>query len=351
MGIKFKDLFIDYREPVNLAQMKGEVLGIDVYVQLYQMLARIRRVEDGGGSFSHGDTVTSHLIGLFNRSVYMLENGLKLVGVFDGPPPDFKQATLAERSARKKEAVEKREAALEAKDMEGAAKYAQQTVSITDEIVADTKRLFDLLGIPYVTARHDAEAQVAVMTSNGLLDAAASQDYDTFLFGSPRVIRNLTVSQQRRRGGKTVTVVPEQFHLKTILDGLNLTREQLILVGMWVGTDFNNSVKGIGPKKALKLVQDHPTLAETLAVLETEHATEERPMDYYFPTDPQVVFDYFVNPPTEPVTKDDLKYGRLDKKGLVEFLVDDRGFSKDRVESRIQKLVGQQRQKSLSSFF
>lgn len=351
MGIKFKKLFYDFREQLNLkTDLKGQILGLDIYIMIYQMLASIRRMEEGGSEFSYEGHVTSHLIGLFSRMIFLLENDIKPVAVFDGIPPDFKAITLEKRAASKKIAQEKREMALEVGDLASAAKYAQATVSITENILEDTKKLFDHLGIPYLTAIHDAEAQIALMNQKGIINASASQDYDTFVFGAPRVIRNLTIGQQRRSGGKMITVVPEQYYLKNILNGLDINREQLIYAGLLIGTDFNDGVKGVGPKTALKIVKQYQTLDEIKEFVQAKYVTEEFPWELYFQVEPEEIVDYFLNPPYTEVKE--LKFDqKINEKSLIEFLVEERGFNKNNIEIRLKKILKRQQQSSLSSFF
>jgi len=349
MGIKFKDLFVDYREPVNVKQLKGTTVGLDTYVLIYQMLARVRMAEQGGQEFSYQGNITSHLIGIFYRCIHLLEHDIKVTAVFDGPPPVFKERLLKERAERKKIAEEKRKEALEKEDFEAANKYAQQTISIDEQILNDTEKLFELLGIPVVHAKHDAEAQIASMTRKGILDSAVSQDYDTFAFGANHIIRNLTVAQRRTVRGQSITVMPEQYHLYKILNGLEISREQLILAGMLIGTDFNSGVKGVGPKTALKLVKKYTTLDELSAHIRSTFVKENYTWEHFFETEPEIILEYFQHPPYQEVGE--LRFNNLDKKGLYEFLVKDRGFSKENVTNRIKQVVKIQQQSSLSSYF
>ncbi|MHA2340025.1 MAG: FEN1 family endonuclease, partial [Candidatus Hodarchaeales archaeon] len=189
MGIKFGDLLDDIREPLKLRDLKGKHVGIDAYVVLYQMLARIRPDQNDALALTDAQgRTTSHLQGLLNRTMSLIDQGIKLVYVFDGEPPEFKKKELAKRSERKKKAEEEYKIAMEKEDFEQARKFAQQMVSIDDQILDDAKKLLELLGVPFLTAKHDAEAHLAVMAKKGIIDAAASQDYDTFLFGAPLVL-------------------------------------------------------------------------------------------------------------------------------------------------------------------
>ena len=349
MGIKFKDLFSPYKEEVNLKSLNGKKVGIDAYVMIYQMLARVRRQEEGGAEFSYQGNITSHLIGIFQRSLFLLENGLKVCAIMDGPPVSMKEKILQDRANRREEAQKLRQEALEEEDMEAADKYAQATITVTEQILEDSKRLFSLLGIPVVTAVHDAEAQIAQMVRKGVLDACVSQDYDSFAFGAPYVIRNLTVSQRRIIRGKTITVLPEQYYLDKILSGLEVTQDQLILAGMLIGTDFNNGVKGVGPKTALKLVKEYPTIEKIKPHIEAKFTEGDYSWDYYFPVEADEIMSYFQNPPYNDAQN--LKFGKVDSKGITKFLVDERGFSPENVENRLKKVLIMQRQSSLTSFF
>ena len=349
MGIKFKDLFKDYKEDINLKMLSGKKVGIDAYVMIYQMLARVRIAEQGGQEFSYQGNTTSHLIGIFQRSIRLLENGLKVCAVMDGPPVPMKEKILKERTSRRQEAEKLRQEALDEDDMEAANKFAQQAITVTDQILEDTSKLFSLLGIPVVTAVHDAEAQIAQMIRHNLLQSCVSQDYDAFPFGASHVIRNLTVSQKRMSGGKTITVLPEQYYLQNILSGLDISRDQLILAGILIGTDFNNGIKGVGPKSALKLVKNYPTLEKLRSHIESKFISDDYTWEYYFPTEPEQIVSYFQDPPFTEVS--DVQFGKVDQKGITEFLVNDRGFNADNVENRLKKVLKMQKQSSLSSFF
>lgn len=349
MGIKFKDLFGPYKEDVDLKVLSGKKVGIDAYVMIYQMLARIRMAEQGGQEFSFQGNITSHLIGIFNRSLYLLENGLKVCAIMDGPPVQMKERVLNERAHRKEEAEKRRLEALEEDDMEAANKFAQASISVTEQILEDTKKLFDLLGIPVINAVHDAEAQIAMMIRNNVLDSCVSQDYDAFAFGASHVIRNLSVSQRRVIGGRTIVVTPEQYYLDKILSGLDISRDQLILAGILIGTDFNNGVKGVGPKTALKLVKQYPTIDELRPQIESKFITDDYTWEYFFPSEPEEIMSYFKDPPyTDP---GELKFGKVDSKKIKEFLVEERGFTAQTVENRLKKILKIQKQSSLSSFF
>jgi len=250
VGVPFRDLVA--REPIEVSDLRGKKVAIDAYNVLYQFLSAIRQ-SDGTPLKDNNGNVTSHLNGLFYRTLKLMQAGIKPCFVFDGDAPELKSDTQAKRAQIKTDAEVKYSAAVEAGDMESAKKYAQQTSRLTSEMIKEAKELIVAMGLPVVQALGDAEAQAAYICQKGQVWAVVSQDYDALLFGSPRVVRNLTVSQ-RSRGGKIIS--PELIELAKTLNELKIDLHGLIDVAILVGTDFNEGIKGIGPKTAVKVVQE-----------------------------------------------------------------------------------------------
>ena len=142
--------------------------------------------------------------------------------------------------------------------MADARKYAQQTTSMQDGMVDDSKKLLDMFGIPYVDAPSEGEATAAYMTQTGKAYASASQDFDSVLFGAKKLVRNFTNSGRRKIPNRNtyVDVVPEIIESSRTLEELKLTKEQLVDIGILIGTDFNpDGFERVGPKTALKLIR------------------------------------------------------------------------------------------------
>jgi flap endonuclease-1 len=204
--------------------------------------------------------VTSHLSGLFYRTSNLLEMGIKPIYVFDGKPPKFKQEEIQRRKEVKTEMAANYEKAAATGDTAKMRTYAQATSSIRDYMKTDAQKLLELMGLPWVQAPSEGEAQAAHMTRKGTTQYCASQDYDSLLFGAPMLLRNVTISGRRKLPGKNIyiDIVPEVISLQESLKQTELTHEQLIDVGILVGTDFNpDGIKGLGPKTALKLIKQH----------------------------------------------------------------------------------------------
>jgi flap endonuclease-1 len=250
MGVPFKDIVV--RKPISLDDLKGKTVAIDTYNMLYQFLSAIRQYDGTPLKDSKGN-ITSHLNGLFYRTLRLLQAGVRPCFVFDGDAPELKSETQEARIKVKVAAREKYEDALASGDHETAKKYAQQTSHLTSDMVKEAKELISAMGLPWVQALGDAEAQAAHMASKGRVWAVISQDYDSLLFGAPRVIRNLTVSP-RKKGSKIVS--PELIDLATMLNQLKIDLPKLVNAAILIGTDYNEGIKGIGPKTALKIVQE-----------------------------------------------------------------------------------------------
>ncbi len=252
------------RAEIDMDSLSGRRIAVDAYNTIYQFVSAIRQPD--GRPLSDADgRPTSHLIGILHRNSRLLRAGIRPVYVFDGAPNRLKFETLDKRKEAKLRAEERYREAVEKKDMERAYSLAMQTTRLTDDIIAESARMLSLMGIPFLTAPEDGEAQASVMARRGDVWATASQDFDTMLFGSPRTVRNLTLSSRRRIPGKSgfSQVKLELVDMEHNLRRLGLSREQVVDLAILVGTDFNEGIKGIGPKKALKIIREKGRIEET----------------------------------------------------------------------------------------
>ena len=343
MGVNLGDIVPKVK--VELRDLSGKVIAIDAYNALYQFLSIIRQLDGTPLKDSRG-RITSHLSGLFYRTCNLLELGIKPIYVFDGTPPEMKEMEIKRRMKIKEEAQLKYEEALREGRLEEARMYAQMTSHLKDYMADDAKRLLTEMGIPWVQAPSEGEAQAAHIAKKGDADYCASQDFDSLLFGAPRLLRNLTISGRRKLPRKNVyiEVSPEIIEMPRVLKDLGITREQLIDIGILVGTDFNpDGVKGIGPKKALKIIKKHGSLDKALKEIKNAE----------FPVDPKKIKEFFLNP---TVTDDyELAWKEPDVNGVVDFLCGERDFSESRVRKALQKAIDGMRRartkRTLDSWF
>jgi flap endonuclease-1 len=317
------------KQTISLSVLRGRTLAVDGHGELYQFLALIR-LRDGTPLKDSTGRITSHLAGLFYRVTRLIaEHGVRLVFVFDGVPPALKAEEVAKRREVRKRYELEHAAALARGDTAAAYSKATMTSRLTREMIGEARELLRLMGVPVVQAPSEGEAQASHMaaTSPGVW-AAASKDYDALLFGAPRLVRFLTISGREflPSQGTFRPIVPETIELARLLDTWRIDREGLVDLALLVGTDFNQGVKGIGPKKALTLVQRHGRIEQMPAAVrealgDLSIVNEVRRI--YLA--PNVTDEYNVEP-FEP-----------DLAGIVRFLCDEREFSRDRVGAAIDR--------------
>lgn len=340
MGVQLGPL-IQPKE-ITIQYLSGKNVGVDALNWIFQFLSIIRQ-PDGTPLMDKKGRVTSHISGLFYRNLNLIEAGIKLIYVFDGPKPHFKSETTAKRREIRAEAKEKWLEAKEKGKIEEARKYAQAATEITDEMIEESKRLLQAMAIPVVQAPSEGDAQLAHMAIKGDLDYVASQDWDMLLFGAPRLIRNLNITGKRKVPGKEEyrEISPEMIELDKTLKSLGIKQEQLILIGILSGTDYNpGGIERFGPKTSLKFVLEHKTLENVL-----------KNVQWPFAVPAKEIYDFFSKPPA--TDKYSLKIKGIDKEAIRKILVKGHDFSEERVENafkRLEELEQKKKQKTLGSW-
>src|SRR3989344_2025596 len=345
MGLNIKDLIV--KEEITIKALKGKILAVDSMNILYQFLTTISGIDGSVLTDSKG-RVTSHLIGLFSRTTVLMEQGIKLVFVFDGKPPAIKQETWEKRRNIKEEAELKFQEAEKMGYQEEMRKYASRTTRLTKEMIIDAKNLITALGLPIVQAPSEGEAQTAYLVKKGDAYASLSQDYDNLIFGCPRLLRNLSIEGRRKKIGKAAyrTIKPEVINLKKVLDHLEINLSQLRALAILMGTDYNpGGVKGIGPKTALKMVKKHQNDFESLF-------KEANWLNYFPELSWKDLIEVIEN---IPVTDNyDLKWHKINLPEAIKLLVSGHDFNPEKVEAKLKKLEAGQNilsQQGLKSFF
>jgi flap endonuclease-1 len=332
MGTNLRDLA--HARPIELSALAGKVLVVDTYNLLYQFLTTVRQ-QDGSLLVDSRGQVTSHLSGLFSRLSALLQAGARPAFVFDGKAPVQKRAEQARRSESKVRAQQSYEIAKEREDIGGMRKFASRTVHLTPEIIGSAQELIRLFGCPVIQAPSEGEAQAAHIVRREQAYAVVSQDYDSLLYATPRLIRNLSLTGKRRQRLGHVDAKPEIIDLSEILASLGISGDQLIALAMLVGTDYHPGIKGIGPKKALALVQ--------------KHGSEFEPLFHeagWIEGSWREVFALFKE---MPVTEDyALRWMPVDRMAIERFLCDGHDFSRERISSGLEGFTRVQR--GLSDF-
>jgi flap endonuclease-1 len=341
LGVNLTPIIL--KRTLSLDDLRDKSLAVDANNYLYQFLALIR-TRDGTPLQDKKGNITSHLAGLLFRSTCLIQDyGIRLVFVFDGKPPKQKEQEIIKRRERRTKALSEYNQALEKGDLATAWSKAVMTSRLTTPLVGDAKRLLGLLGIPFVQSPSEAEAQAAFMAKKGDVWAASSKDYDSLLFGAPRLLRYLTIYGREFYPSKGTSrpLRPELMELERILTHYGITRQQLVDVAILVGTDFNRGIKGIGPKIALRLVKKNESienLPDNLKSCLTENFKEVR--------------NIFLKPPV--LDNYSINYHEMQEEALIRFLCVERDFSLERVKrviDRMKKFCADKKQMRLENWF
>lgn len=339
MGVDISNILVKHQ--TSLKDNSGLTLSLDGYNILYQFLSGIRQ-PDGTPLMDSQGRVTSHLSGIFYRTINLMEAGIRPIFVFDGKPSELKNRTIEARIMLKEKAKAELEEARAAGNEERVRSLSARTSHLTRDMVQEARTLLDYMGVPNMVAPSEGEAQASMMSKLGIVDGVISQDYDCLMFGARRVFRNFTFFGRRKVPGRNmyINVVPEYIDLRENLEKLQITHEQLIQIGILVGTDFNSGIYKVGAKTALNLIRKH---GDIYGALEAKNASIEN-LDR--------ILDLFRNPPYTEVSEVQLKKPEPSK--IMDFLCSEHDFTPNRIENYVntlETLQQKQSQKSLDSFF
>lgn len=325
------------RKEITLDSLSGKTVAVDSFNIIYQFLSSIRG-EDGNPLMDERGNITSHLSGLFYRSFNLLQKNISPAFVFDGKHHQLKSKTVEARNKIRTDAREEQKKALEEGDMEKARMFGSRALFLNQDMLKDAKTLIEAMGFPIIQSPSEGEAQIAYLVQQGKVYGGVSQDYDSLLFGCPRILRNITVSGKRKIPSRNayMTISPEMIILEEALQKIQLSRQKLIWLAMLIGTDFNEKFPKIGPKTALKLVQKFNSFEEIIK--ETK---------YEIDFDWKEVEDIFLNPEFNDNYK--IEFKLPDKEKIMKFLCDDHGFDPTRVQNILDKVILQQKEQKAQS--
>lgn len=335
MGVKLPGILP--MKTIDWVDLKNKKIAIDASNMLYQFLSTIRQ-KDGTLLMDSQSRVTSHLSGTFYRMSNLMQKGISVCVCFDGEPSELKYKTQQQRRERKEKAREKYKAAKKEEDIESMYKYSKQVVYLSDDMIKETKELLKAMGIPVIQAPQEADAQISFITEKKDVDFAASSDMDCLLHSCPKLIPNLTLSQTRNLpGGKFVYIKPYVIELKEVLKHLDINQDQLIVIGILTGTDYNpKGVLGIGPKTALKLVHQYKDFDTLFKEVKADFNWKQ-------------IFAIFKS---MPIMKNyQLKWTAPNPDKIREILVEEHDFNEERVNNTIEKITNRDmQQEGLNKF-
>lgn len=302
----------------------GRKIAIDASMCIYQFLIAVR--QEGNNLANEEGETTSHLMGIFYRTIRLLENGIKPVYVFDGKPPQLKGGELQKRQERRAEAQESLEKATETGDAENVEKFSRRLVKVTKEHGDDCRKLLTLMGVPYVEAPCEAEAQCCALVKSGKVYAVGTEDMDALTFGGNVLLRHLTFSEARKMPIK-------EFHLDRILAGLEFTHDQFIDLCILLGCDYCDTIKGIGPKRAVELIKEHKSIEKAIEKLDKNKYPV--PENWMF----KEARELFLHPDIIDAEKIELKWSEPDEEGIIQYMCNEKGFSEDRMRNGVKKIL------------
>ncbi len=346
MGLNIREIIP--RREIEIEELKDKIVCVDAFNALYQFLSTIRQ-PDGTPLMDNKKRVTSHLSGIFYRNINLLAEGIKLVYAFDGVAPELKAKTHRKRQEVRELAKGKYEDARDEADIAGMKRYSSQLLRLDDEMIAESKELLEAMGVSVVQAPSEGEAEAAYLSRiKRNIYASVSQDYDSLLFGAPKLIRNLTISRKRKTYSGYVEIKPEIIELERVMNYLEINLDQLICLGILVGTDYNpKGIPGVGQKRALEIVKKYkqPILIFESVEEQMMNLPEEEQFDW------KEIFELFRKP---DVSDAEIEFGNIDENKIKEILVDRHDFSEERVNKQIDKLKEvrkKSKQKGLDKWF
>ncbi|CAK9296808.1 unnamed protein product [Gordionus sp. m RMFG-2023] len=301
----------------------GRKIAIDASMSIYQFLIAVR--QEGNVLTNESGETTSHLMGIFYRTIRMIENGIKPLYVFDGKPPDMKHDELDKRKERREEAEKQAEKAKEDGDKNLMDKFNRRLVKVTKQHNEECKTLLAYMGVPYLDAPSEAEAQCAILAKAGKVYGTATEDMDCLTFGSPILLRHMTFSEARKMPIK-------EFNLAEILTQMQMSQEQFVDFCILMGCDYCESIKGIGPKRSIELIKEHKNIETIITKLDTKKYPI--PDNWKF----KEARELFLNPETINVTNMDFKWKEPEEESLIKYMCEEKGFNEERIKNGIKKM-------------
>ena len=345
MGLNIREIIP--RKEIELSDLKRKIVCVDAFNILYQFLSTIRQI-DGTPLMDSKKRVTSHLSGIFYRNISLLSEGIKMAYVFDGEPPELKGKTHQIRGEGRELAKKRYEEAKQKEDIVAMKRYSSQMIRLEDEMIEESKELLKAMGISVIQAPAEGEAEAAYLSrAKEEVFAAASQDYDSLLFGAPLLVRNLTLAKKRKTFSGYTEVKLEMIELEKVLNSLEINLDQLICLGILIGTDYNpKGIPGIGQKRALEIVRrfKQPVLIFQSVEEQMMNLQEQDRFDW------KEIFGLFHK---HDVKDEEIIFNEVDEEKIKDILIKRHEFSEERVEKQLQRLrkvKEEQKQKGLDSW-
>jgi len=319
MGIKKLLKFLNNYDNIvnckNISDYRGTKIAIDISLLIYQIIIGVRNT--GTDIINNkGDKVT-HILGLFNKIIFLLKNNIIPVFIFDGKPSKLKNQTLYHRRKLKQSYITKLNETTNEKEK---IKYLKKTVSIGKKELDECRELLELMGIPYINAPEEADSQCAYLAKNGFVDAVYSDDMDILTFGSPIIIKNLISLKNK----------PIELNLNNILEKLNLSYDEFIDFCILLGCDYSNGISNINYNIIYEYYMRNKNIEDTLKSLKANNFNVPVQLDY------QEIKKYYKEGPYIEITNLEMK--PINNELLINILVNKYGLLKFKIINKLNQL-------------
>jgi flap endonuclease-1 len=303
---------------ILITDYSNKKIAIDTSIILYQSVITIRN--SGNDLINKKGELSSHILGLFNKTIELLENKISPLYVFDGKPPDIKKDMLNARKQVRQKALEKLSMATDEKTK---IKYLKKAVNITKNHNEQCREMLNYMGIPYINADEEADKTLSYLCKNKIVDGVLSEDMDILTFGSTRIVKNL-ISLKKN---------PIEINLCDILNKLDLSHDQFIEFCILLGSDYLNGISEINSKIIFDFYNKHKNINNVLLDLKKNKFKVPDKIDY------SDVKDYFQNSPHVKVSPDDLNLNIINYSELLKLLVGKYGLIKYKIKNKLNKLI------------
>lgn len=230
VGGGFWDLLKPIAQFEDLDYLRGKRVAVDLSVWIVQQETALK----GNARKPHLRVTLFRVINLFSKL------GVFPVFVVDGDPPALKSPVRMVRFYR----------------MTGIDFFSSQKAEcinlernpVFNQSIKECVELLELMGMPVLRAKGEAEALCAQMNREGWVDACITVDSDAFLHGAKCIIKCLQADCKEP--------IIECYRASDIDTSLGLKRKHLIALALLVGCDYNaHGVPGIGLSTAVSIVR------------------------------------------------------------------------------------------------
>ena len=304
----------------NLYKLSGKKVAVDASLIIYQQLLSNTKAF----FYNKEGKITNHITGLFYKIMNFITLDIELLFVFDGRPPDNKQACIQGRKDKSNEAKEKIEGTTSKEDKY---KLERASLRVTREMINDVKTLLNLMGISYIHPEvGEGEAYASELCRMGVVDYVLTEDMDSLVYGCPKLVRNCVDKTVKRKGVVSI------FDYDSIILKLGFNHDKFIEFCILCGCDYCNPVPKIGNITALKLFQKHETIEEIIK--NTSYQFPENYLETFGLAKDNFLLYY------DKITMDKIEVSKseMNLEGLGKFLIEEINMNEKRVQTTLNKI-------------